>query len=312
MVLGELPELAFLPELPDRGPGADLVGRGAGFLVDLPVELAVSGWRFCDRPGHDLWRTKDLLARDLDVFAEAAEGFEGVLKVQVPGPWTLAATVELRRGEKALSDPGAVQDLIDSLAEGVRGHVAELSRRVPSARILTQLDEPALPGVLTARIATASGFRTLRAIPAATVSAGLSRVIASAGAPVVVHCCAPEVPLELLRGTGVAAVAVDLGLAELNSTAVLDTLAEHLDAGTGLWVGVVPGTGLVSELPRAEALADRIRGLWQRLGLAPELLPEAVVLTPGCGLAGASSDYARAALRLCRTAARQILDDPES
>jgi hypothetical protein len=37
IVLGELPGLPHLVELPDRGPGADLLGRGAGFLVDLPV-----------------------------------------------------------------------------------------------------------------------------------------------------------------------------------------------------------------------------------------------------------------------------------
>jgi methionine synthase II (cobalamin-independent) len=44
--------------------------------------------------------------------------------------------------------------------------------------------------------------------------------------------------------------------------------------------------------------------LWQRTGLAPERLPEQVVITPACGLAGVSPAAARAALRHCREAAR--------
>jgi hypothetical protein len=38
IILGELPELPHLAELPARGAGADLTGRTAGLLVDLPVE----------------------------------------------------------------------------------------------------------------------------------------------------------------------------------------------------------------------------------------------------------------------------------
>lgn len=38
VVLGELPDLPHLPELPARGAGADLTGRTAALLVDLPVE----------------------------------------------------------------------------------------------------------------------------------------------------------------------------------------------------------------------------------------------------------------------------------
>ena len=39
VVFGELPELPHLAELPERGPGADMLGRSAGFLVELPVQL---------------------------------------------------------------------------------------------------------------------------------------------------------------------------------------------------------------------------------------------------------------------------------
>ncbi len=106
-VLEVCPELPFLPELPCRGPGADLIGRGAALLAGLAVDLQPSGWRFVDRPGRDLRRSRDLLARDLDVLQQVAGDYAGPLKAQAAGPWTLAASLELHRGDKALADPGA-------------------------------------------------------------------------------------------------------------------------------------------------------------------------------------------------------------
>src|SRR5512139_813804 len=81
VVLGELPRLPHLPELPARGPGADMIGRTAGLLVDLPVELQPSGWRFADRPGRDVRRGHDHLARDLDTIEEQAAGLTGPFKI---------------------------------------------------------------------------------------------------------------------------------------------------------------------------------------------------------------------------------------
>ena len=39
LVTGETPELPAFPELPDRGVGADMIGRATGLLVDLAVEV---------------------------------------------------------------------------------------------------------------------------------------------------------------------------------------------------------------------------------------------------------------------------------
>ena len=63
---------------------------------------------------------------------ELTQGFDGTLKVQVAGPWTLAATVERQRGDKVLADVGARRDLAQALAEGVRG--APRRRAPPRAR----------------------------------------------------------------------------------------------------------------------------------------------------------------------------------
>jgi methionine synthase II (cobalamin-independent) len=308
-VLGEVPDLAFLPELPDRGPGAELIGRGAAFLVDLPVQLAVSGWRFADRPGRDLRRARDLLEWDLDALGEAAEGYEGVLKVQAAGPWTLAAGIELPHGEKALSDHGAVDDLATSLAEGLAAHVAEVRRRVPGARVVLQLDEPSLPAVLAARVPTASGLRTLRRVEESVATPALARVIDAAGVPVIVHSCARDVPLELLRRAGATGVSVDLSQWNLTGARDLDALGEHLDAGGALFAGVLPAVD--ADLPDAGRVGEPVRQLWQRLGFPAEQVRQQVVLTPACGLAGATPRYAQEVLARLREGATRLSEDPE-
>ncbi|WP_030164598.1 methionine synthase [Spirillospora albida] len=302
-VLGELPELPHLPELPARGPGADLTGRTAGLLVDLPVHLEPSGWRFSDRPGRDTVRTRDHLARDLDVLEEVAGRHDGPFKIQVCGPWTLAATIELRNGQRALRDPGAVRDLVDSLAEGVARHVADVRRRTPHAEILLQLDEPALPAVLAGALPTASGLSRLRAVEAPLVQDALRRVIEAAGAFPVVHCCARNVPYGLLRGAGARAVSVDLSLVARRDE---DAIGETIDAGVGLFLGAVPGTD--TALPALRRTGEPVRELWRRLGFPPARLARQVVITPSCGLAGASPRYVRDALERCRDTARMLFE----
>ena len=119
-VTGSFEDFPFLPELPARGPGADMIGRTAGMLVELYARVEPSGWRLGDRPGRDTKRARSWLGEDLDALEEFTQGYEGPLKVQAVGPWTLAAALELRNGEAALSDPGACRDLAGSLAEGLR------------------------------------------------------------------------------------------------------------------------------------------------------------------------------------------------
>ena len=164
MIFGELPDLPHLAELPDRGPGADVIGRTAGLLVDLPVQIYAGRWQVAPRPGKDLRRTTDLMERDLDQLTVQGDTYPGTFKLQAAGPWTLAASLELQVGGRLLRDPGAVRDLTDSLAEGLRRHVAEVQKRMPHANILLQLDEPSLPTVIAGHVPTESGLSVYRAI----------------------------------------------------------------------------------------------------------------------------------------------------
>jgi methionine synthase II (cobalamin-independent) len=294
-VFGELtdPHVPHLPELPGRGPGADMIGRAAGLLVDLPVDLQPSGWRLVDRPGRDLHRANSWLRQDLDVLAEIAEGYTGPLKLQVTGPWTLAAQLWLPRLERAVVDPGACRDLAASLADGVREHVGEVRKLVPGAELVLQLDEPSLTAVLQGSLPTASGFGRLRPVEAPLASEALRTVLdaatAAGAAATLVHCCAETPPVTDLLRSGAGGLSVDLG--QLGQRG-WEEIAEAVENGLWLWAGR-SGT--------PEAVAEAVWNPWRRLGLDLEKL-EQVVITPPCGLAGTSPSSARAAIETARKA----------
>ncbi|MFF1258390.1 MULTISPECIES: methionine synthase [unclassified Streptomyces] len=305
-VTGSVEEFPYLAELPARGPGADMIGRTTGLLVELYARVEPSGWRLGDRPGRDTRRARSWMGEDLDALEEFTQGYQGPLKVQAVGPWTLAAALELRNGEVALSDEGACRDLAGSLAEGLRLHLDDVHRRVPGAEIVLQLDEPSLIGVLRGQIKSASGYRTHRAVDRQLVESTLREVLSVHDGPVVVHSCAPDVPFALLRRAGADAISFDFSLLTERDD---DAIGEAVEAGTRLLAGVVPGTDGPLSDPAGSVMG--VRTLWRRLGLNPGSLAESVTLTPSCGLAGASPAYARAALAHCVRAARSLADNPE-
>ena len=308
LVLGELPDFPHLPELPARGPGADLIGRGAALLVDIPVQLYAGRWQVASRGGIDLRRGRDLLERDLDALTDLAADHDGPLKVSAAGPWTLAASVDRQVGGALLRDPGAVFDVAQSLAEGLTGHLRELSARLPHAQLVVQLDEPSLPAVLAGGVPTESGFSRYRAVEPEVVRDRLASIVSACPAPVVIHCCAPGVPVSLIRDSGADAVALDLSLVDLDSAADLDPLGEALEAGFGLFAGIV-ATGPHSDpTPSGRTSVELVDRLWHRLGLVADRRREQVVVTPACGLSGRTPAEARAAMTACAEAAKWLTD----
>jgi methionine synthase II (cobalamin-independent) len=302
VVLGELPDLPHLPELPARGAIADMTGRTLAMIGELGFDLQPAGWRLTDAPGVDHRRARSLLAQDLDALEEQTQGFEGTLKLQVTGPWTLAGTVEKPRGDRVLGDVGARRELAQALAEGVRDHLADVGRRVPGASLALQLDEPLLPAVLAGQVSTASGFHRHRSVDAPLASPALEWVFGAAGeTPTVAHCCAAEPPIALLRGAGAGGVSVDLGVL---AAGAYDELATVLDEGATVLLGVVPSSG--TTVPATKAVVERVQRLLDMLGFDPAEVADQLVLTPACGLAGATPSYARGALRALREAAAEV------
>jgi len=324
VIATELPDLPFLAELPSRGPGADMIGRTAALLVDIPVEVTPRGWRIADRPGRDMRRARTMLSSDLDAMEEVLDGYQGPLKIQLAGVWTLAATIEQPHSLKvALADPGLVNDIASSLAEGAKAHVAEVAKRVPGATLLVQLDEPSLPAVAHGGIPSPSGLTRVREVDEEVLRAKLREVLDATRAYTIVHCCASGYPFEIINGAGADAVSFDLSLLKHRD---YDKFAETVEGGSGLLIGALPVTGLAGgsardavgerraagqrdddaerARPTPEGTANAIREVWQRIGLPPASCAEQVVITPACGLAGVSPDQARDALRWCREAGR--------
>jgi methionine synthase II (cobalamin-independent) len=312
LVLGELGvggALPYLPEVPGRGATATMTRRALAVVAELGADLQPAGWRLTGlggTPGVDQRRARSLLAQDLDGLEEQAQEYAGPFKVQVAGPWTLAATVERPRGDKVLADFGARRDLAQALAEGVATHIGDVRRRLPRAdRLVVQVDEPARAAVLSGSVPTASGFHRHRSVDLPEASQALGWVldaITAAGAEPWVHSCAKDTPLDLLRGAGAGGLAVDHAVLSARDH---DELAATLDAGQTVALGVVASTDPATAPADGEVTEAVLRWL-EMLGLDPDQVGDRLVLTPACGLAGATPAWTRTALDLARRAATQV------
>jgi len=200
-----------------------------------------------------------------------------------------------------LADHGARYELAQALAAALGEHLADLGRRFPEALLLVQVDEPALPSVLAGQVPTASGFGRHRSVHPPEASALLTEVfaaISAAGATPIAHCCAADVPVDLLRGAGAQGISVDVTAL---APSAYDALASALEAGEWALLGVVPSVDPVSADDREPSTA--VHRLFDMLGLAPT---ERTVVTPTCGLAGASPAWARRALEQARAASGRL------
>lgn len=304
-VLGECHAMPVLPELADRGAGADEVGRTAAMLAELPVDVSPRGWRLADAPGRFSRRAKDFLDRDLDALEEADELLRDPeassgptdrrLLVRVLGPWSLAARIELPGGMPVLTDSGARRDLASSLAEGVAARAVRLAGRMRTGtRVL--LDEPALWRVAAGTVPTPSRFDPAPAVPADRLALSLCRFAAALRAAGVDEVLArvpstfgPDAPArwsvltEPPRGeTPIDGVCLDAGvLHSAVSHDTLDAAGTLLGAGGLLQLEGLPGTDrLPSTGPEVERSVAQILALLDRLSAPRYEALSRLVLTP--------------------------------
>ena len=148
-----------------------------------------------------------MLSTDLDVLEEVLDGFRGPVKIQLCGPWTLAATLELPRTMNvAIADPGAVADLTASLAEGAAAYAADVAKRVPGAQAGRPVRRAGAARRGGGLVPTASGLSRLAAVEADVLRERLAQVIAATQGYTVVHSCAASVPFGIIRAAGADAV----------------------------------------------------------------------------------------------------------
>lgn len=311
LTLGELPDLPYLPELPARGVGSQMIGRTGAILTDLGLDLQPTGWRLTDAPGIDQRRARARFREDLDVCEEQTQGYAGPLKLAFAGPWTMAAVVERPRGDRVLADHGARRELGEALGEGIAGTLAELRRRLPTVEPVLQLDEPLLPEVLAGRIRTASGFSRLRSVDLPEASGALSGILAAAHSAypdvrTALHCCAAGLEPSLVFDAGFDALSVPAS--ELTGPA-LDRIGPAVEGGRELWLGIAP-THMPDAASRPDRLAAAALGLLRPLELGAAWA-DRLVLTPACGLAGWSPRPAVQLLRHLREAAAIVGEELE-
>jgi hypothetical protein len=310
MTFDKVPDLPYLPELPARGPWAALTGRGLGLLAGLGAELVAGEW-VLGTAGIDQRRARQTWRDDLEVLEEHAQGYTGRLKLQVAGPWTLAATTGVAHTGRVLADAGARRDLAGALAEGIGEVLTDLHRRLPEVGLVLQVDEPSLPAVVAGAVPTPGGFFRHRAIDLPEVTAGLAVLTGEPGrrgleVATVLHCCAPGVPISTIvstgrDGAGFGAVSVDQ---DTLTTADLDALAAAVEGGAGLWLGCLP-TADPSVLPGIDQVRGRALRVVERLQLG-DAVGDSLVLTPACGLAGFSPSAASRVFDVLGRAAGQV------
>lgn len=312
IVVGELHTLPHLVELPARGVGADMIGRGGALLVDIGIDTVPRGYRIASGRSAVLRRAVSLLNEDLDALEEAWEnaGLRGgtrMVKVQSPGPITLAAQLELPGGHRAITDAGAVRDLAASLAEGVAEHRAEVARRLDTA-VVVQFDEPLLPAALEGRLSGVTSVTPVHPVDEPVAIGLIDDCIATVGVDVVLHSCAAALPWKMLQRSSTHALSVD---ASTLVAADLDSIGEFVETGRTVLLGVVPATAPTAR-PSFEEIAKSAVAVTDRLGFPRSVLRERIGVTPACGLAGATPEWARIAVELAQKAADVFADDPDA
>lgn len=265
-VAGTYEELPYVPELPTAGVGRDFIGRGCAFLYDLHFDLQPAGWRMVDRAGRDEIRARSALREDLDSAEEAFAGWNGKLKIQVPGAWTLCSLVERTFGGLMLSDQGACRDLSESLVVGVSEYVGELLRRIPNlTQVVIQWDEPMLSSVISGALVSPSGLNRIRVPEKEEILTFLNSASSIPGVETVLHSCARDLPISLLASSSMNRIALDIDLIKV------EDIGQLVDADKKIGFG--------TEITDHKALVSRILEVKKESGLDVE----SAWLTPTCG-----------------------------
>lgn len=311
IIVGELHTLPHLVELPARGIGADLIGRTGALLVDIGIDTVARAYRIAPGRSSVLRRAVSMLNEDLDALEEAWEkaGLQGsgrTVKVQAAGPVTLAAQLELANGHRAITDRGALRDLAGSLIEGLGAHRDEVARRL-GTEVVVQLDEPLLPAALLGRLTGVTSLSPVNPIDEQVAAALLDDCVGALGGEVALHCCAVGLPWKLLQRSTLRALAVDVSTLQ---AADLDGVGEFVESGRTVLLGVVPGTAQQQRM-QPEHVAAAAAAVTDRLGFPRTVLRERIGITPECGLAGATEEWARTAIGLLQKAADGLETDPE-
>lgn len=299
IVAGETGDLRQLPILP--ACGVDVVGLTTGILPGINVDAGPRSWVLSTRPQLRTRRMWDRVEADLDQCEQAWGTRIDAVKIQVAGPWTLSASIELSNGHRALTDTGALRDLTESLIAGIQEYSADVRARFDT-EVCVQLDEPLLAQVRDGSLPGTSQFDEIPSINDVDLGERLAGVIERA-------------EVRYLNQTGYPPLWKVAQVAGVETCQVtLDTVrgSEQYDGmGHALAAGMRVGLGMTragdDRDPRH--LAVDVARMWDELGLDRTLLTHAVDVHPRGGLANCTLIDAAAALRTARTVADMLDKD---
>lgn len=265
-----------------------MIGRTASVLIDLPVDLQPRGWRLVDRPGQDLRRAQRFLASDIDTFEEALVGYQGAVKIQVAGPWTVIANLFTQKDRPVLIDESACRDLAQSLAAGLGEQIARMKAIEGVSQVVVQIDEPSISGVLKGAGGTLlSAPRIPESHEIESLWQFLLSSIHDTGGLAVFHTCANQPPLELIRSFDGLSVPQSIGA---------EALAPWLDAGKALWLGVLPS--VEAPMPSVATTVSAVKSLMSDAGFADRI--DLLSFTAECGFPNSSVGYIKEVSKHCK------------
>ena len=283
MIVGEASPAAPPPRIAGaRRRRRPTIGRAGALLVDIAIDTAPRGYRIVARPGR--WpaglracspRTWTRLKKH---GSWRAPGGDRVVKVQAPGPITLAAQLELSNGHRALTDSGAVRDLAASLAEGVSVHRAELARRL-GATVVVQYDEPSLLVALEGRLSGVTSVEP-RIRSTKTWQSSIDRRMRRGGGRRGHAACLRR--RASMEGCCSAALSQRCQSIRGLADADVDGLGQFIDSGRVAVLGLVPATA-----PGQRPLVGADRGsrclMTDRIGFSRAVLGDRIGISPACG-----------------------------
>lgn len=265
-IRGELgsPHLPYLPELTERGYAATRLARTISCLEGLEADGASFGWRIVSGRAVESERARALFSSDINALADVVgkESSAGhSFKVQFCGPLTLASSLYLPNGERAISDKGATRDIRDALIAGISSWIELLKEAVPGEQVICQFSEPLAAAALQGKLLTASKFRTLAPVEPHVLDESVEMLKSELSA-LQVKIAISDLAREYHSKVTASADAIAINTAEFAEHDWED-VARVVESGTEVWLGAADPQRYV---PVADA-AQKIWRAWRNVGL---------------------------------------------
>jgi hypothetical protein len=297
IVLGNIPDAPFWPQLPARGLNEQMEVQYSEGLPRVVIDRA-KGRMYIDTTGDTSMELaafyERFLAEEIDYFQISPEFSQGIyameaalaaagrrwpyVKVQTTGPISFGLTIVDEAKRAIYYNPEFIDVVVKALAMKCRWQIRKFGRF--AERVICFVDEPIL---------SAFGSSTYVSVTREDVVAKLGEVIEAIhaeGALAGVHCCGnTEWSIPIDAGVDI----VNFDAFDYGETIALypEAVKRHLESGKALAWGVVPTNSAKIRVQTVESLVatfDRlVANLAKVTGLEAGRIARQAMITPSCG-----------------------------